>query len=207
MAVGVVVVGGLLLQATVSDGDPAAVRNQTGAVSTAQLAASTTPITPERLQIPAIAVDANVEPVGVNEEGNMAAPSDWRDVSWYQPGFAPGEQGNAVFSGHLDWDDNQAVFWDLNKLQVGNIVHVSGEDRQLTYMITGTKEYDYQVTDTTPIFGESDVSQIKLITCDGEFIEGSDTYQKRLIVTGQLLTVNDTSESATTTNSALLQSK
>jgi LPXTG-site transpeptidase (sortase) family protein len=176
-------------------------REATSSAVSFRKATSAAPLTPQKLQIPAIGVDANVEAVGVNEEGNMAAPSDWRDVSWYQPGFKPGERGNAVLSGHLDWKENKAVFWDLNKLQTGDVVQVSEGSRRLTYMVTGSKEYDYQVTNTTPIFGESDVSQLKLITCDGDFIEGSDTYEKRLIVTAQLIQSTDGTPLSTSTKS------
>lgn len=164
-------------------------------------ATSSQPLTPRQLEIPAINVASVVEPVGVNQQGNMVAPSDWRDVSWYQPGFKPGERGNAVFSGHLDWDDRQAVFWELDELTYGDIVRVSGDNRELIYMITDSRQYDYQVADTTPIFGKSPTSQIKLITCDGEFIEGSDTYQKRLILIGKLITTQDNQPLPTSTES------
>lgn len=205
LAVGLLVVGVIVFQPT--DRSSEVVNKQatstqaTSSSASFQRATNAEPLTPQRLQIPAIDVDANVEAVGVNEEGDMAAPSDWRDVSWYQPGFAPGEQGNAVLSGHLDWEENRAVFWDLNKLQTGDVVQVSEDNRHLTYMVTGSKEYDYQVTDTTPIFGESNVSQLKLITCDGDFIEGSDTYEKRLIVTAQLIQSTDGKALPTSTKS------
>ena len=164
-------------------------------------ATSSQPLTPRQLEIPAINVASVVEPVGVNQQGNMVAPSDWRDVSWYQPGFKPGERGNAVFSGHLDWDDRQAVFWELDELTYGDIVRVSGDNRELIYMITDSRHYDYQMSDTSQIFGKASISQIKLITCDGEFIEGSDTYQKRLIVTGKLITTQGNQPLPTSTQS------
>lgn len=181
---------GLLIQIDVFAGnaDNAVSGKQKAAITaTTQLPTSTVPLTPQRLRIPSVGVDTAVESVGVNEQGNMKAPENWRHVSWYESGFAPGESGNAVFSGHLDWDDNEAVFWDLNKLQAGDMVHVTEDNRQLSYMVTKRERYDYRVADTSDVFGSSSISQIKLITCDGEFFEGSDTYQKRLIVTAQLV--------------------
>lgn len=162
--------------------------NSSSSVNVADLkATSTDPVAPTRLRIPKIDVSAVVESVGVDTDGNMAAPSDWRDVSWYEPGFSPGEVGNAVFAGHLDWDGNTAVFWDLDELRSGDVVQVEGDGRLLTYVVTSVEVYDYDVVDTSPIFGTAEGSQIKLITCDGEFIDGSDTYEKRLIVTAQLI--------------------
>lgn len=173
-------------------------RREPAQTTTTQSVDNEQPLTPQRLQIPALGVDAAVEPVGVNEVGNMAAPSDWRDVSWYQPGFVPGQEGNAVFAGHRDWDGEMAVFGNLRELTSGDVVRVTGADgHKLTYTVVESKEYDYQTADTTSIFGSSSVPQLKLITCDGEFIEASDTYQKRLVVTARLTA---TTTSATTTN-------
>jgi LPXTG-site transpeptidase (sortase) family protein len=169
-------------------------------------ASSTEPITPQTLQIPKIGVDASIEQVGVNNEGNMANPSNWRNVSWYEPGFAPGESGNAVFAGHLDWDENQAVFWDLDKLTAGDVVRVAGK-RDLTYVVTTVNQYDYQLADTESVFGDTKSSQIKLITCDGEFIEGSDTYNKRLIVTAQLAETSAGEPIATSTESVAIKTQ
>lgn len=177
-----------------SDPTPTSLRSGEGAgddVANLTIATSTDPVVPTRLRIPKIGVSAVVEPVGVDKLGNMAAPGDWREVSWYEPGFLPGEVGNAVFAGHLDWDGNTAVFWDLGQLQSGDVVLVEGDGSTLTYAVTGVEVYDYDVVDTSPIFGLADGSQIKLITCDGEFIDGSDTYEKRLIVTAQLLSSSE----------------
>jgi LPXTG-site transpeptidase (sortase) family protein len=157
-------------------------------------------VIPTRLKIPSIGVDAAVEHVGVNNVGNMEIPQDWRNVAWYELGFTPGENGNAVFAGHLDWDKNQAVFWDLDELTSGDLVFVEGDNGRLTYIVTSVREYDYRA-DTADIFGPSDDSQIRLITCDGDFLEGSDTYQKRFVVTGELVLSDN--EEVQSTNEAM----
>jgi LPXTG-site transpeptidase (sortase) family protein len=202
---GALIIGSLSIRAGVYDvrtNNSVAGTQKSNIAATAQPATtSIASITPQRLQIPSIGVEAAVESVGVNDQGNMKAPDDWRHVSWYQPGFAPGESGNAVFSGHLDWDDNQAVFWELDELSYGDVVRISGEVRELIYMVTDTEQYDYQVSDTSQIFGKASTSQIKLITCDGEFIDDSDTYQKRLIVTGKLITTQGNQPLPTSTQS------
>jgi len=49
----------------------------------------------------------------------MAVPSVPSHVAWYSPGPAPGEPGDAVIDGHLDWTTGPAVFWNLGKLHAG----------------------------------------------------------------------------------------
>src|SRR5205807_8123210 len=66
---------------------------------------------PSQLVIPKISVIAPVEKVGVDRSHNMAVPSRPTHVAWYSPGPAPGEAGDAVIDGHLDWTTGKAVFW------------------------------------------------------------------------------------------------
>jgi hypothetical protein len=58
---------------------------------------------PTSLAIPAIGVNAAVEQVGVNAQGNMDVPRNPNNTAWYAPGARPGQQGNAVIAGHVDY--------------------------------------------------------------------------------------------------------
>jgi len=58
---------------------------------------------PVRLVIPRLGVDAAVERVATDVRGAMDVPRDYRDAAWYAPGVAPGDGGDAVIDGHLDW--------------------------------------------------------------------------------------------------------
>lgn len=59
---------------------------------------------PVRLVIAAIGINAPVEPVGVQANGDLATPTQnrWEDVGWYAAGPRPGERGSAVMDGHVD---------------------------------------------------------------------------------------------------------
>ncbi|MBE3560989.1 MAG: class F sortase [Ktedonobacteraceae bacterium] len=59
-------------------------------------------LTPLRLTIKSIGVDASVEPVGILANGDMATPEKdpWNNVGWYSVGPYPGEKGSAVIAGH-----------------------------------------------------------------------------------------------------------
>lgn len=57
---------------------------------------------PAFLRIPAIAVDAVIEKVGLTKDGAMGIPKDPLHLGWYLMGPRPGETGSAVVAGHLN---------------------------------------------------------------------------------------------------------
>ncbi|HEY4386750.1 MAG TPA: class F sortase, partial [Ktedonobacteraceae bacterium] len=68
-----------------------------------------------RLEIPAIALVAPIEDVGIRNDGSMEVPhhNQWEGVGWYKFGAFPGERGSAVIDGHLDRPGGYpAVFWN-----------------------------------------------------------------------------------------------
>ena len=79
---------------------------------------------PQRLKIPAIGVDAIIEPVGKTPDGNMDVPRDAKNVAWYNLGPTPGALGYSVISGHLDDAKGPTVFYKLGKLKAGDQVIV-----------------------------------------------------------------------------------
>ena len=58
---------------------------------------------PVRLSVPARGIDAPLDPVGVEPEGEMTLPRDVDRVGWYRFGPAPGAaEGTVVLAGHVD---------------------------------------------------------------------------------------------------------
>jgi sortase (surface protein transpeptidase) len=143
-----------------------------------------TPGLPVRLRIPAIGVDAFIEPVGLTEEQAMDVPSRWEDVAWFRLGYRPGMVGNAVIAGHLDTNTGApAVFWDLNKLQPGDEVIVVGDDGvERVFLVEGAEVYPYDQAPVQRIFGPADRPQLNLITCDGAWNREVRNYSHRLVV-------------------------
>src|SRR3990167_10137466 len=52
-------------------------------------------LTPARLKIPSLGVNAAVETVGIKADGTMGTPKNFDNVGWYSPGSKPGEEGPA----------------------------------------------------------------------------------------------------------------
>ena len=73
---------------------------------------------PARLVIPRIGVDAPVTVKGLDPNGVMQNPNGPEDVAWYDFTSRPGQGGNAVFSGHLDYHDcGPAIFARLREMK------------------------------------------------------------------------------------------
>lgn len=139
---------------------------------------------PLRLTIPSLSIDARIEPIGHTTAGNMASPSNFRDVAWFREGVRPGEAGAAVIAGHLDNALGlSGVFKKLHELREGDDVYVhtaSGED--LRFRVMSTEEYPFDAVPVHELFQKEGGAYLNLITCAGKWIRDRKTYDRRLIV-------------------------
>lgn len=134
------------------------------------------------LRIPKLGLRAKVQAVGLNPQGNMGAPRNLLDVSWYKGSALPGNKGNAVIAGHSG-QPHQTAFWNLESLHVGDkieVVDASGTLAQFT--VTNVQRVAPDVATREHIFGQTDQTHLNLITCDGSWDKASKSYSERLIV-------------------------
>ncbi len=138
---------------------------------------------PARIVIPAIRVDAPVVPVGLDQKGNMGVPGNQFDVAWYKLGSRPGMPGSAVMAGHLDTKlTPEAVFYDLDKLQVGDEVQVRDTDgKTVTFRVFEKKRYPYDAR-AEEVFAMDTPSRLNLITCGGVWLKDKKVYSERIVV-------------------------
>lgn len=144
-------------------------------------------IKPTSLKIPAIDLEAQVQHLGTTENGEMAVPDNIEDVSWFSPGYEPGENGRAVIAGHVDGVEGPAIFWDLSKLQLGDEVVVQDKDSTLTFKVHTMESVPLDLADITKVFGYTSSPELVLITCSGNYDFDRGTREERLIVYASLL--------------------
>ena len=140
---------------------------------------------PERLQIPALNVDARVVPVGLTSGGYMDSPKGADDIGWFDRSARPGERGSAVLAGHSGYRSGPAVFDDLPELEEGDRVYVVDEDKnRVAFRVTDTKLYapDAKVPE---IFSSKGASRLSIITCTGVWNPATRTHSKRLVVVAE----------------------
>jgi LPXTG-site transpeptidase (sortase) family protein len=142
---------------------------------------------PSRLLVPSIKVDAPVEPVGLDAQGRMGTPSQASDVAWFRPGVTPGDVGDAVIAGHLDWTSGPAVFWLLGKVRKGDqMTVVRADGTQATFQVDATSMVPYD-SSTDALFTRDGPPSLTLITCAGTWDRQRGTYLQRLVVHASLV--------------------
>ncbi|MCL4397904.1 class F sortase [Patescibacteria group bacterium] len=139
---------------------------------------------PARLVISKIGVNAAIEPVGLDKNGNMGVPTNIYNAGWYALGPKPGQIGQAVIDGHLNTPELQPnIFWNLKKLQPGDIVTIldtSGQQYNfIVQKVVSENTVDFPIQ---KIFGPASRPQLNLITCDGVWSNQKGTYSQRVVV-------------------------
>jgi sortase (surface protein transpeptidase) len=146
---------------------------------------------PVQLVIPVLHIHAPIEDVGTDDDGSMGSPSTADSVAWFEPGFRPGEPGNAVIAGHVDWVDRAAVFWFVKNLSVGDEVDVVNDDgSQTAFTVDDVEQYDDVDIPMDEIFGTSDQPHLNLVTCSGVFSHVTHSYNQRTVVYTTLASVD-----------------
>lgn len=146
--------------------------------------------TPKRIVINSLTLKIDVISVGVDLSGYIETPKDWNVAGWYSESTRPGETGNMLIDGH--YDDNYgrpAAFWKLKNLKTGDRVSI---------LDSFGRSYDYSVVDSyyvdindpermKVIEGPKDTPALTLITCGGVWMPGEHTYNKRLVISAELV--------------------
>lgn len=166
--------------------------------------ASPTPTPPSvletayRMIIEKIEVDAPVRVYGLDENAVPEVPTGddaAQVVAWYDFSANPGTGSNAVFSGHVTWF-GQAVFWDLKKLEPGDMIRLEAEDgTELVYAVSDSFLVDPADPESLKLMHGTDTDVITLITCDGDFVDTNDPifggeYTDRRVVRAELVSMN-----------------
>jgi hypothetical protein len=149
---------------------------------------------PVSIVIEGARVDASVEKRNI-VDGIMKPPSGPTDVAWYVQTALPGEVGNVVMVGHVDyWDVGPAVFFHLQDLDEGDEIVVTGTDGiRHVYTVEWVELYEVaDLTDETAaeFVGPTQEASITLITCGGEFDYDRGVYLSRTVVRGTLTSIN-----------------
>lgn len=165
------------------------IEESTGKVLGTQSGEVTQEQLPSRLLIPKLSIDAHVQRLGVTNTGNMAAPDNFTDVSWYKYGTVPGFKGSAVMAGHVDNAlGTPAIFYELPKLEIGDDIYVVREDgERLHFRVIDKQLYRYDKSPVEKIFNDAGGTYLNLITCQGEWVPAARSAENRLVIYTQLV--------------------
>jgi sortase (surface protein transpeptidase) len=146
-------------------------------------------ITPARLVIPEIGVNAAVGKMGLDSTGALEVPKSWTDTGWYGSGPAPGQTGPAVIVGHYDSTTGPAVFYRVPSLKAGQKIDVKLADgRTLEFTVDSLEMVSKDIFPTDQVYGQTARPELRLITCGGSFNSTTHHYLDNIIVYAHLTT-------------------
>jgi LPXTG-site transpeptidase (sortase) family protein len=116
----------------------------------------------------------------------MDIPKNFRDVAWYRLGPAPGQPGNALINGHVNWWTGDAVFTHLTQVRAGDdITVVRADGATVHFKVTGKSVVDANAR-IASLFEPSSVATLTLITCTGVWNPLTKSNTQRLLVSAVL---------------------
>lgn len=146
---------------------------------------------PERIEIPAIHVDAPVTPVGLASDGTVGIPplSKPQLTGWYRNGRTPGELGSSVILGHVDsYASGRAVFFDLGTLTRGAEVDVVRQDGSVAmFKVDAVSLVAQSRFPASTVYGNVPYPGLRLITCAGPFDSAAGRYTDNVVVFASLV--------------------
>jgi hypothetical protein len=162
---------------------------------------------PLELQLPSLRITAPMLGVGLTSKNVMDTPTGsasdpvWHKVFWYRGGGIPGDATTATIAGHVDDVlGRPAIFAHLKDLRPGDavVVHDRRTGLDVEFLVTQTISYTLQKTlepailaqiyGSGPVAGlgpepsPDGIAHLTLITCAGNWVNKSGTFDHRLVV-------------------------
>jgi sortase (surface protein transpeptidase) len=148
------------------------------------VASAPPPHRPERVYIGSIGVDATIIDLGLNPDRTLEVPEDIRLTGWWTGRSVPGEEGPSIVVGHVDSAAaGPGVFWRLRELDIGDVIHIERSDGSISeFRVIETELVLKDEFPTEKVYGSTEGSQLRLITCGGSFDQSARSYLGNVIV-------------------------
>lgn len=143
---------------------------------------------PKYLRLPSINAEGFIQKVGVDQNRQIAVPTNIHLAGWFTESATPGAPGLAIIDGHLDGQTLPGIFARLDQLKTADTFTVelaNGTIRR--FSVTSVRSLP--VAQSAAVLFSQDpatANQLNLITCAGTYRE-SEGYDRRVIVTSRLL--------------------
>jgi len=138
---------------------------------------------PVRLRVPTIGVSSSLVTLGLDDDGVMETPEPVDRAGWFEPSPPPGIPGATVIAGHVTWDREPSVFFRLGDLSPGDRIAVTRKDgARVTYTVTRIGSFPKDGFPTRAVYDQPSRSELRLITCGGEYDEAASRYLDNVIV-------------------------
>lgn len=138
---------------------------------------------PVRLRIPAIGVDAPVQPTGVQSGGALAIPPDPSDIGWWAGGGFPGDvSGAVILVGHIDSAaSGPGALYRLQNVRPGQRITVLAAGRTYRYRVVALHAYAKASLPIAAVFGQRVTARLVIVSCGGPFDAATGHYLDNLV--------------------------
>jgi LPXTG-site transpeptidase (sortase) family protein len=135
-----------------------------------------------RLRIPMLGVDAPISELGFDADGQLEVPNEAGSVGWYSISARPGESGNALLGGHLNWRGQRGVFDRLDELNDGDLIYLVQSGEEMVFQVSVSRSVGADASLREVLRAPAGVSTLTLFTCGGTFDRAAGEYDQRLVV-------------------------
>lgn len=194
MGVLLIIVCGLFYARWTHRNDPELITHSTSAPSESKVDAKSydwrgSVHDPKKLIISSIGVDTFIQRMGVDQNNEIAVPSNVQLAGWFVNSVQPGERGLAIVVGHVSGVRSEGVFKNLQDLTAGDTFQIErGDGSKLNYrVISITVSKEQYAADSIFSQDPTVTSQVNLVTCTGAYNKTKQKYEDRVIVSGALV--------------------
>ncbi|WP_243859479.1 class F sortase [Amycolatopsis arida] len=146
-------------------------------------------VKPVGIRIPKIGAESTLIEVGVGRNLQIEVPpvDQPMQAAWYRLAEVPGEPGPAIILGHVDGRQKPGIFFRLHELSPGDEIFVERADGTTLRFVAERKEQvPKEQFPEEAVYGETDASELRLITCGGAFDQEEHSYTDNVIVYAHL---------------------
>lgn len=148
---------------------------------------------PVHISIPRIEVSSPLLELGLDSSGAMETPQPPHvdQAGWFRPSPPPGIPGATVIAGHVTWNQEPEVFFRLGDLRKGDTVKVRRADGiTTTFEVYRIGSFPKDGFPTQAVYNQPDRSELRLITCGGEYDAVNHRYLSNVIAWARIVDVS-----------------
>jgi sortase (surface protein transpeptidase) len=140
-----------------------------------------------RIDVASIGASAAIDPLGLNRDGSLAVPKDFRRAGYYTGRSLPGEIGPAIIVAHVGSRSGPAVFARLSQIRPGAEVVVTRADKsRLVFIIDRLERHPKNAFPSEAVYGPTPDATLRLITCGGTFDQSTGHHRDNFIAFAHL---------------------
>ena len=140
--------------------------------------------TASTLDVPRLGISrSSLVALGLDAAGELVPPASIGVAGWFTGSAVPGQVGPTVIAGHVDSYEGPGIFYRLDTLRPGDLVAVGRSDGvTVRYRVTDVVTVPKDAFPTQAVYGPTPGSELRLITCGGEFDHTARRYLNNVIV-------------------------